>query len=580
MRQKLLSFTHSNQTSSSDARLIESHPAESKRVTVARIEQLWIRFERFLVPMALLLMIAPIWISIGDHGFNGRSDARYADVSMDMARTGEWVVPHYMGRIHLTKPPLVYWLEGASIKVLGKSYSAVQIPSAIAGTLSLLLLFGFAKKLTTLRVALFAAGLYAAMPLTILPARMTVTDSIVNLCWMWILFTGFLRVKYPDQKRWGWLLILGSALGMLAKGPVLLIPAGLVGVWWIICRREPISVRSLARLLAGLILAMMPTLLWAFLVLLNEPKAIDIWMHETVDRAVGAGDHSQPIWFFVPIFFAGCFPASTVLLLPGLNLKWKDAIGNLRSGNLEGYLGWACLVPFIIYSLISGKLASYLLPICAPLALLGAMTLEHWFMGQDQQTDNRKLPEVRRSLFVGSLLYTLGIGGAVGYVFGPVPVLGVVGLGVAVLIAGVVMLRWREQRFRTVGLAAFLSAWLIGWMMLEEVEDIALEQMSILPIAHQTFGPAGWTGPMATYGFEDGMIYWDRDGDLETYLTTQELQSALTEPLDEPILVVCEARAWVELEELDPGLFARGELTAQWHQLPISPARYLIVFSE
>lgn len=553
---------------------------ESKRTIVAGIEQFWIRYQRFLVPIALMLMITPIWISIGDHGFNGRSDARYAAVSMDMARTGEWIVPHYMGRIHLTKPPMMYWLEGASIKVLGHTYFAVRFPSAIASTLSLLLLYGFAKKMTNLRVALFAAGLYAAMPLKILPARMTVTDSVVNLCWMGILFAGFLRVKYPDQKRWAWLLILGSALGMLAKGPVLLIPAGLVGVWWIICRREPISVRSLARLLAGLILAMVPTLLWAFLVLLNEPKAIDIWMHETVDRAVGAGDHSQPVWFFIPIFFAGCFPASTVLLLPGLNLRWKDAIGNLRSGNLEGFLGWACIIPFVIFSLISGKLASYLLPICAPLALLGAMTLEHWFLGKDPQADGRKLPEVRRSLFVGALLYTLGIGGAVVYVFGAGSILNFAGLGLSCVIACFVMIRWQERRLRVVGLAAFLVSWLVGWIMLEEVEDIALEQMSILPIARQTFGPAGWTGPMVTYGFEDGMMYWDRAGDLETYLTTQELQSALTGLLDEPVLVVCEARAWVELEELDPGLFARGEIKAQWHQLPISPARYLVVFSD
>ena len=409
---------------------------------------------------------------------------------------------------------------------------------------------------------------------------MTVTDSVVNLCWMGILFAGFLRVKYPEQKRWGWLLILASALGMLAKGPVLLIPVGLVGVWWLICRRDSLQVRSIARLLAGLVLAMVPTLLWAFWVYLNEPKAIDVWLHETVDRAVGAGDHSKPIWFFIPIFFAGCFPASTILLLPGLNLRWKDALGNLRLGNLEGFLGWACLVPFVVYSLISGKLASYLLPICAPLALLGAMTLEHWFLGRDQRDRGRKLPEVRRSLFVGALLYTLGIGGAVGYVFGAGSTINLVGLGVASVIACVVMVRWREQRFRVVGLSAFLAAWLVGWTMLEEIEDIVLEQMSILPIARQTFGQAGWTGPMATYGFEDGMMYWDREGDLDTYLTTESLQLALAEPMDEPVLIVCEARAWVELEELDPMLFARGEIMAQWHQLPISPARYLVVVSD
>jgi len=84
--------------------------------------------------LALVAFSVPIWNSIGDHGFNGRSDARYASVAQDMVNSGDWIVPRYMGRVHLTKPPMMYWLEALSIKAIGHSYLAVRLPSALAGT--------------------------------------------------------------------------------------------------------------------------------------------------------------------------------------------------------------------------------------------------------------------------------------------------------------------------------------------------------------------------------------------------------------------------------------------------------------
>ena len=526
----------------------------------------------------MMFLALPIWVSIGDHGFNGRSDARYAVVAMDMSQNGEWIVPHYMGQTHLTKPPLVYWFEAASIRVFGHSMFAARFPSALCGSVAILVLFGFAYKVTRLRIACIGTMLYATMPLTIISARMTVTDSIVNLLWLLILFSGYLKTQYPQQARWSWILWSSVALGMLAKGPVLFIPIGVVGVWWIICGFTPLKLSPLLKIAGLLALSMIPTLIWAFAVIIKQPNAIDIWMHETFDRVVGAGDHSRPFWFFVPILFAGCFPASAMLMIPGINLRWKDAIVNLRSGSLVGFLGWSCIVPFVLFSLNSGKLPSYILPICAPLALLIAIMLEQWFdETKPVAGDHRRIPEVRYGLFIGATLYVLAIASVVWHTYGVRPLISMYGLVLAAIIAFILVLKWKDRSFRVVGLSAFLIAWIVGWAALEEVEDVALAQMSSHSVLETAFGDAGWQGRAGVYRLVDGNIYWDRTGKLESFDTAEQLIMDLTKQDATPILIISTAVQWDAVEAGYPQLKSVSEVKTHWQQWPGAPLRSVVV---
>jgi len=536
--------------------------------------------KKLLTPLILIVLSIPIWISIGDHEFNGRSAARYALVSQEMVDSGEWIVPHYLGRIHLTKPPLVYWFESASIRMLGHSFFAVRLPSAIAGTLSLVLLYSFSRKIASDRVAFFATGLYAIMPMTILPARMTVTDSVVNLLWMIVLFTGYLSKHHSDQRRWAIIFWIATSFGMLAKGPVVFIPVGLVGLWWVITN---FNIRKSMRIVSFfllVILAMIPTLIWAYEVIQSEPRALEIWRHETIDRAVGAGDHSRPIWFYIPILLGGCFPASAMLILPGINLRFRHAYANLRSGQLAGFLGWSIVVPLVIFSLISGKLPSYILPICAPLALLSALMLEKWFDNRVPELgDRRRIPEVRYGLLLGTLLFIMGFGVVIWDSYGPEHIVWVSAIVPALIVALVVAVQWKNARFRVLGIGAFIGAWIIGWSVMEEIEDIALSQMSYLSISYQTFGESGWQGETGVYQLEDGIIYWDYNGDLKHFETSQALKVQLQLMHNEQILILTTAVKWEQIKESDAELYAAGKIMSRWEQWPGAPTRYLVVCS-
>ncbi len=568
-------------TRGADSLLAEPAPAGSLSHRLQRLRDLIGGHERVFTLLTLIALCFPIWFSLGDHGFNGRSDARYAVVAQNMAASNDWLVPRFMGEVHLTKPPLVYWLESASIELLGQTYFAVRLPSAICGTLAIVLLYLFSLWVASKRVALVACGLYAIMPMTIFPSRMSVTDSTLNLCWLMVIAGGYLVRAVPERRAIGRLLLWGGvAMGMLAKGPVMLIPIGVVLVWWGLSRGEPTIKRVKLGYALGAIVALLPLVAWGVTVLIVEPEAGNIWWHETFDRAVGQGDHSRPIWFFIPVLLAGCFPCSAMLTLPGVNLRLRDAWSRFRSGGLSGYLGFAAIGPFVTYSLISGKLPSYLLPICAPLALLSALMLERWFTEEHPSGEHgRKLPEVRVGLMIGTLLYTLGIGAALTWFFGFEQSWYALGLIPALMVSVVMVRRWRDRSMRVILVASFIAAWVFGWGVIEEIEDLALANSSYGVVEREAFGPSGWAGRVGVYQLEAGVIYWDRGGEIELYHNTEDLLLATQEQDAQPLLVLTRADRWEKLRQTAPTFFAQGRIVREWQQLPGAPMRYLVVYS-
>src|SRR5512138_2608927 len=56
-------------------------------------------------------------------------EGRYADVPAQMARTGDWVTPRLDGVRYFEKPPLLYWLGAATMRLLGPTVDAARLPT-------------------------------------------------------------------------------------------------------------------------------------------------------------------------------------------------------------------------------------------------------------------------------------------------------------------------------------------------------------------------------------------------------------------------------------------------------------------
>jgi hypothetical protein len=78
---------------------------------------------------------------------DAQDEAMYASSALRMASRGNWMTPMYQGRYALYKPPLLVWLAGASVKVLGGSTLALRLPAMLAGALTALLMFWWTRSL-------------------------------------------------------------------------------------------------------------------------------------------------------------------------------------------------------------------------------------------------------------------------------------------------------------------------------------------------------------------------------------------------------------------------------------------------
>jgi 4-amino-4-deoxy-L-arabinose transferase-like glycosyltransferase len=177
------------------------------------------------------------------------------------------------------------------------------------------------------------------------------------------------------------LLGVGIGLGVLSKGPVLLLDVGFAAVlapWW--NRGLPRgSGRYFSLLFVALLLGAAIALAWAIpAALLGGPDyAHAIFLSQTVDRIRGVktGTHAQPIWWYVVWL--------PVMILPWpivLRGRWTAIRRALRERGARLALAWV-LPTLIVFSLIGGKQAHYLLPLLPGVALLLATALDDAALG-------------------------------------------------------------------------------------------------------------------------------------------------------------------------------------------------------
>lgn len=418
--------------------------------------------ERLLLAAAVLL----VWFLAWGHPLMPPDEGRYGSVAARMAETGEWLVPQFQGRAHLTKPPLTYWLQAVGVTAFGRTEMAVRWPSLLATSLTLLALFAWTRRVLGTRPALIATAIASVMPYVLVVGRLANTDALVALFWTVALAAGHRLMSEPDAPRQerlrsACLLWSAVALGFLTKREVAFGPLLILGAWALLAWRP----RDLLRLrpFVGLPLALLPFGLWTGLILLRHPEAGQIWWDETIGRVTGEKDlRAEPWWFYIPIFLGGMYPASTMLVLPWFNLSWRTALGAFRTGEFRALLLIAILFPFLGFSVSTGKLATYLLPLAAPTAILTAITIERWLRGEfdgGALASGYRPPDVRRTLAVVAILVFVGELTAAFVAAEAVPELWPLVIPLAIAPIGCITC-WRLWN---AGLTARLQGLLVGW---------------------------------------------------------------------------------------------------------------------
>jgi 4-amino-4-deoxy-L-arabinose transferase-like glycosyltransferase len=112
------------------------------------------------------------------------------------------------GRISIDKAPIDLWLQVASTKVLGFSSVSLRLPPAIAGSVSVLLLYDLVRRGYGRAAGLAAALALAVLPTSVLTSRSDTMDAVMS---MLLLAAAWLVVRARPGRR---------AIAVIAAGAV------------------------------------------------------------------------------------------------------------------------------------------------------------------------------------------------------------------------------------------------------------------------------------------------------------------------------------------------------------------------
>jgi 4-amino-4-deoxy-L-arabinose transferase-like glycosyltransferase len=146
-------------------------------------------------------------------------EGAFTEATREMLESGNYITPHKDGEPRYDKPVLIYWLQAASVQLLGLNELALRLPSAVAAGFWVLALWGFVRRRLDTETATVAALVMTLALEVSLIAKAATADAVLNL---------FLSLAFFDIYRWylqparGTLLrvYLWLGLGFLTKGPV------------------------------------------------------------------------------------------------------------------------------------------------------------------------------------------------------------------------------------------------------------------------------------------------------------------------------------------------------------------------
>ena len=366
------------------------------------------RWLLWLCVLAALFDLRAFGLTDLDEGF-------YASVAWEMRQSGDWRTPTFLGEPWFEKPPLLYWLMLGSMRLFGENEFALRLPSALCYALTILLLAWWGNRRLGAGAGTWAALLFALAPLSLMLARLAITDMALTL------FLLLAIIALWETRGLGWSLVGGIALGLafLTKGPFGLGLVGLLYLW----NARLLHVRGLhfRWVVFALIVALLTALPWYVGVYQQHGAAFfnEFVVRQNLLRFAG-GDTAHSV---LPLIQRGDVGSvlggvaiyllfyAVVLWLGGLSMAGNASVLWAREDDpLRLYLRrWAWLV-FGLFTLSFTKLPAYIFPMFPALALLvGAQVAQ----ARRVEQKDRLPPRLREGLGwgprrAGTLIVLLG----------------------------------------------------------------------------------------------------------------------------------------------------------------------------
>lgn len=299
-------------------------------------------------------------------------ETRCVSIAWEMYQSGDYFVPHLNGEPYSQKPPLLFWLMILGWKLFGVNEWWPRLLPPLFGLGSLFLIRHIARTFwpDNPDVSLTAPNILIGTALWTFFTTVVMYDMAM-IFFLLLSFVFYLRA-WEGNSISAWLLAgVSLGLGILAKGAVVLIPAGpvLLCLPWCTPAAER---RTLISWYAGAAATGLAALFIGFSWLAGAELTqgagfVKATIHDQyLGRVANSFDHPRPSWWYLSLVPAILFPWSANLAI------WRGwRCLSLSDAGVRFCLAWT--VPaFCVFSLISGKQIYYVLPLLPPLSLLFA----------------------------------------------------------------------------------------------------------------------------------------------------------------------------------------------------------------
>jgi 4-amino-4-deoxy-L-arabinose transferase-like glycosyltransferase len=336
----------------------------------------------------------------------GKREQRASAEAIDTLDHKDWLVAEIQGRPRLEKPPLPRWSIAALMILTGRrDETMVRLPGAIAGVLTVALIYLLGRRIEGRTVGLAAAFVLCSTGFFVGEMRQASNDGLLALFTTLALYAAYRLIHDDDEaviaetrsssavprRRFHGLrasaVVFHAALGLgfLTKGPVIVLIVGVtVGAYLAFSRRLPFGLRRLCDGWGLTIFAIM-ALSWPVAVLLNDGSALAVWSLEITEKTgfthiLEHRRHAPLLGQFPGMVLPWTLIAGLALLLPFLTAKVGSSRGHAgdngwdspgRRGTSPGWFAWWWAVGnMAVMSLWSVAKPNYYLPCLPGMALL------------------------------------------------------------------------------------------------------------------------------------------------------------------------------------------------------------------
>ncbi len=331
--------------------------------------------------------------NIGTYSLMDVDETRYVAMSRDMFNTKDFLTLYLNGQYFFEKPPLYFWQECLSFALWGGKVNewTARFPVALLGFIFSFVVYFTARKRVSRRFGVFTSLILATSLEFIMLAKYAILDIVLTF-YVGLALVCYFQVYFCQEnhkKFYWWAFYFFTGLAVMAKGiPGIAIPFGTVFFTSIMAKKFKEIFKPLY-IIPGAIIFLLIVLPWHIIMfkkydpLFYNEYIIKHHLHRFLNTANNEIGRKQPFYYYFLVVLWGFIPWVFSMIAVFVDkiknwgkLHYVEKVKNFDFASMDNVhkalaLCWVTVIWIMFFfSSSSTKLATYILPIYYPLAII------------------------------------------------------------------------------------------------------------------------------------------------------------------------------------------------------------------